>query len=75
MEKVERIFPSNLPKAVGPYPPVIAHGDRLIIAGQIPINPLTGNVDHNDIEWQAHQTMKNLRSTVEGAGSSLTLII
>jgi 2-iminobutanoate/2-iminopropanoate deaminase len=39
MDKVDRIFPDNLPKAVGPYSPVTAVGDLLFISGQIPINP------------------------------------
>ena len=61
-----------MPKAVGPYTPVTAVGDILFISGQIPINPVTNAVDQNDIEWQAHQVMKNLRSAVEGADSSLS---
>ncbi len=74
MERVERIFPQNLPKALGPYSPVTAVGDLLFISGQIPVNPETGNVDQNNIEWQAHQAMKNLRSAVEGADSSMSHI-
>lgn len=71
MDRVERIFPEGLPKAVGPYSPVTAVGDLLFISGQIPINPETNNVDSDDIEWQAHQCMKNLKAAVEGADSSL----
>ncbi|CAM6002806.1 unnamed protein product [Sphagnum balticum] len=41
---------------------------------EIPINPETGNIDSEDIEWQTHQVMKNLKAAVEGAGSSLGLI-
>lgn len=74
MEKVDRIFPDNLPKAVGPYSPVTAVGDMLFISGQIPINPQTGAIDSEDIEWQAHQCMKNLKAAVEGADSSLSYV-
>jgi 2-iminobutanoate/2-iminopropanoate deaminase len=74
MQKVERIFSEGLPKAIGPYSPVTSVGDLLFISGQIPINPLTGNVDQNDIEWQIHQTMRNLKTAVEGADSCLGLI-
>lgn len=49
MEKVERIFPEGVPKAVGPYSPVTAVGDLLFISGQIPINPETNAVDSDDI--------------------------
>jgi 2-iminobutanoate/2-iminopropanoate deaminase len=74
MHRVERIFPDFLPKAVGPYSPVTAVGDMLFISGQIPINPETGNIDSEDIEWQAHQCMKNLKAAVEGADSSLNYV-
>jgi len=49
MDKVERIFPEALPKAIGPYSPVTAVGDILFISGQLPINPETGNIDSQDI--------------------------
>lgn len=74
MDRVERVFPEGLPKAIGPYSPVTAVGELLYISGQIPINPETGNVDQNDIEWQTHQVMKNLKNAVEGADSSLSNI-
>lgn len=74
MERIERIFPGGIPKAVGPYSPVTAVGDLLFISGQIPINPETNNIDSEDIEWQAHQCMKNLRAAVEGADSNLSLV-
>lgn len=74
MERIERIFPEGVPKAVGPYSPVTAVGDLLFISGQIPINPVTNAVDSDDIEWQAHQVMKNLKAAVEGADSSLGYI-
>jgi len=45
MQTLERIFPENIPKAIGPYTPVTAVGDILFISGQIPINPETGNID------------------------------
>lgn len=67
MDRVERIFPTNIPKAVGPYSPVTAFGDLLFISGQIPLNPQTGNIDSEDIEWQAHQALKNFKAAVEEA--------
>jgi 2-iminobutanoate/2-iminopropanoate deaminase len=74
MDRIERIFPGGVPKAVGPYSPVTAVGDLIFISGQIPINPETGNIDSEDIEWQAHQCMKNLRAALEGADSNFNLI-
>jgi 2-iminobutanoate/2-iminopropanoate deaminase len=53
---------------------VTAVGDLLFISGQIPINPESGLVDSEDIEWQAHQCMKNLKAAVEGSDSSLSFV-
>lgn len=74
MEKVERVFPEGLPKAIGPYSPVTVVGELLFVSGQLPINPESGSIDSPDIEWQTHQAMKNLRAAVEGADSSMSLI-
>ena len=49
MDRIERIFPGGIPKAVGPYSPVTAIGDIIFISGQIPINPETNNIDSEDI--------------------------
>lgn len=70
MEKVERIFPDNIPKAIGPYTPVTAVGDLIFVSGQIPVNPETSNIDQPDIEWQTHRCMLNLKAALEGADSS-----
>jgi 2-iminobutanoate/2-iminopropanoate deaminase len=68
------VFPPGIPKAIGPYSPVTAVGDLIFVSGQIPINPETGTIDHNDIEWQAHQVMKNLKNALEGADSSFSSV-
>lgn len=68
------MFPSGIPKAIGPYTPVTAIGDLIFVSGQIPINPETGAIDHDNIEWQTHQVMKNLRNALEGADSSFSSV-
>lgn len=71
MERVERIIPPNVPKAIGPYYPVTAVGDLIFISGQIPVNPETNIVEYEDIERQTHQVMKNLKAAAEGADSCM----
>jgi len=39
MQSVVRLFPKNLPAAVGPYSPVTMVGDIVFVSGQIPLNP------------------------------------
>jgi 2-iminobutanoate/2-iminopropanoate deaminase len=44
MQSVVRLFPKNLPSAVGPYSPVTMVGDIVFVSGQIPINPESNKI-------------------------------
>jgi 2-iminobutanoate/2-iminopropanoate deaminase len=62
------------PAAIGPYSQgtISKNGCRLLFtAGQIPINPLTGEVVGDTVEVQARQALENVRAIVEAAGGSL----
>jgi 2-iminobutanoate/2-iminopropanoate deaminase len=67
-DTVQRIFPKGVPAAIGPYTPVTIIGTTVYISGQIAINPVTGNIEADDIVGQTHQTMKNLKAALDGAG-------
>ena len=59
------------PKALGPYSQGYVHNGIFYSAGQIAINPATGNVEAETIEDQAKQVCENLKAVLEAAGSSL----
>lgn len=59
------------PKAIGPYEQAIRVGEFVYTAGQIPIDPQTGNFVEGDITAQTRQVLKNLQAVLEAAGSSL----
>lgn len=67
-DSVERIFPQNVPTAIGPYTPVTVAGNMVYVSGQIAINPKTGNVENFDIYNQTYQVMENLKYALIGAG-------
>ena len=67
---MKKIYTENAPAAIGPYSQAIVHGDLVFTSGQIPINPLTGNVDAEGIVEQTEQVMKNLDAVLTAAGSS-----
>ena len=46
------IKPKNSPAAVGPYNHAVRVGDLLFCAGQIPIEPATGNLVAGDVRAQ-----------------------
>jgi 2-iminobutanoate/2-iminopropanoate deaminase len=63
------------PKAIGPYEQAIRVGDWVYTAGQIPIDPQTGNFVEGGITAQTRQVLKNLQAVLEAAGSSLDRVV
>jgi len=63
---------NQAPAPVGPYNQAIAaKGTLLFVAGQIPLNPETGEiVGENDISQQTQQVMANLGAILKEAGTS-----
>ena len=59
------------PKALGPYSQAIAAGGMIYCAGQIPLDPKTGNIVAGGVAEQTHQVLKNLRAVLKAAGSDL----
>jgi len=59
------------PKALGPYAQAISAGGMIYCAGQIPIDPASGNIVEGGIAEQTRQVLKNLRAVLQAAGSDL----
>lgn len=52
------------PKAVGPYSQAVALGDLLFCAGQIPLDPTTGEIVGSDVATQAEQVCQNIKAVL-----------
>ncbi|MBS0521166.1 MAG: RidA family protein [Proteobacteria bacterium] len=59
------------PKALGPYAQAIVAGGMVYCAGQIPLDPSTGNIVPGGITEQTEQVLENLRAVLKAAGSDL----
>ena len=68
---MKKISTDRAPAAIGPYSQAIVHGDLVFTSGQIPLDPVTGNVVSGGIAEQTEQVMQNLAAVLEAAGSSL----
>jgi 2-iminobutanoate/2-iminopropanoate deaminase len=55
------IKPNNSPAALGPYNHAVRVGDLLFCAGQIPIDPATGNLVAGDIQAQTERVLQNVK--------------
>ena len=59
------------PKALGPYSQAVVANGMVFCAGQIPLDPATGEIVEGGIAEQTHQVLKNLRAVLKAAGSDL----
>ncbi|MDD4601256.1 2-iminobutanoate/2-iminopropanoate deaminase [bioreactor metagenome] len=53
------------PQAIGPYSQAIKANGFLFISGQIPLDPVSGQLAYGGIEVQTHQVLKNLSAILE----------
>jgi 2-iminobutanoate/2-iminopropanoate deaminase len=69
------IVTENAPKPVGPYAQAVIEGDFVFVAGQGPINPLTGTLELGDVRSETKRAFENLRAILQAAGSSLDDVV
>lgn len=73
MKKI--ISSADAPKAVGPYSQAIEKNGILFLSGQIPLDPLSGQIVGNTVEQQTQQVLKNLNAVLNAAGCSLDDVV
>ena len=56
------IKPAKSAPALGPYNHAVRIGDLLFCAGQIPLDPASGNMVTGDIKAQTHQVLQNVKT-------------
>jgi 2-iminobutanoate/2-iminopropanoate deaminase len=71
----EPVQTDNAPKAIGPYEQAIKANGFIYTAGQIPIDPKTGNFVEGGITAQTRQVLENLKAVLEAGGSSLERVV
>lgn len=63
------------PKAIGPYSQAVIGKGMLFTAGQIGLNPASGELVDGGVEAQTRQVLTNLKRILEAAGSGLDLVV
>lgn len=69
------IATGKAPAAIGPYSQGVRVGNLIFTAGQIPIDPATGQVVAGGIAEQTARVFENLKAILEEAGSSLSQVV
>ena len=71
----EAVHSSAAPAAIGPYSQAVRAGQFLYVSGQIPIDPLSGQVVDGDVTAQTHRVMRSLGAILGAAGASFDDVV
>lgn len=63
------------PAAIGPYSQAIVAGDVVYTAGQIALDPATGELVDGGVEEQTRRVVRNLAAVLEAAGAGLSDVV
>ena len=69
----EQVSTDAAPAAVGPYSQAMRAGDLVFTAGQLGIDPRSGELVGEAVEEQARQALANVAAILDAAGSGPTL--
>ena len=65
----------HAPAAIGPYSQAIKAGGMVFAAGQIPLDPATGQMISGGIQEQTERVLENVRAVLTAAGSSFEAVV
>ena len=66
---------SDAPQAIGPYSQAIRAGQFLFLSGQIPLDPVTGEVVAGDVRAQTRRVLDNISGVLDAAGVSMDAVV
>jgi reactive intermediate/imine deaminase len=71
----EIIQTPDAPKAIGPYSQAVRAGDTVYVSGQIPLDPVSGQLLSGDIEAEIRRVFDNLKAIAQAAGGTLANVV
>jgi len=69
------IASEGAPEAIGPYSQAIQAGNTLYLAGQIGLDPTTGQLVEGGIEPETRRVLDNLKAVLETAGYTMGNVV
>jgi 2-iminobutanoate/2-iminopropanoate deaminase len=73
--KLKVISTDSAPAAIGPYSQAIQVGNLLFCSGQIPLDPVSGEVVAGDVRRQAEQVLENISAVLFAAGAGFNDVV
>ncbi len=75
MSTVRIIHTEDAPAAIGPYSQATVYGGIVYTAGQIPLDPASGQIIDGDVGMQTERVLENLKAVLNAAGASLDSVL
>lgn len=72
---IKSVATDAAPKAIGPYAQAVVAGGFLFAAGQIPLDPKTGELVGGGIEPSTERVLDNLEAVLKAAGLSFADVV
>ena len=72
---INLIHTGNAPTPAGHYSQAVVYNGLVFVAGQLSIDPQTGEKKIGSIEEQTEQALKNVAAILEAANSSLSRVL
>ncbi len=65
----------NAAQPVGPYNQAVKVNNTLYVSGQIPLDPVSGELIKGDVQAQTRMVMENMRAILEAAGMDFSHVV
>ena len=72
---IQAVESEGAPRPIGPYSQAVIAGGFVFSAGQIPLDPATGNLVSGSMEDQAGRVLDNLEAVLREGGTSLRRVV
>jgi 2-iminobutanoate/2-iminopropanoate deaminase len=72
---METIYTEEAPRPSGHYSQALVHNGLIYAAGQLPIDPITGEKKPGSIEDQTQQALNNLTAVIRAAGGDVDTVL
>ncbi len=69
------ISTAGAPAAIGPYSQAVEAGGFVFISGQLPVDPVTGNISGTDAAQQTETVLKNVEAILKSRGLTLNAVV